>query len=54
MPSVLVSVNGVVTESDFAECPTKNTRQSAEQSAKSGIPLVYVGVSFCLKHGCKE
>jgi hypothetical protein len=28
-------------EHDFAECPTKNTRQSAEHSTKSRIPVVH-------------
>jgi hypothetical protein len=48
---VLLSVNAVVTESKtllsaavgkdfFAKCPTKSTRQSAEHSAKSRIPVV--------------
>jgi hypothetical protein len=27
-------------EQDFAECPTKSTRQIAEHSAKSRIPVV--------------
>jgi hypothetical protein len=51
MPRALRSVNSVVTESGtlpsaalgkgfFAECSTKSTRQSAEHSAKSLIPVV--------------
>jgi hypothetical protein len=51
MPSVLLSVNMVITESVtllsamldkqfFVECPTKSTRQSAEHSAKNRIPVV--------------
>jgi hypothetical protein len=50
MPRVLLSVNVVVTESRtlpsaalgkefFAKCPIKSTRQSAEHSAKSRIPV---------------
>jgi hypothetical protein len=53
---VLLSANAVVTESRtlpsaalgkdfFAECPTKNTRQSAEHSAKTRIPVVMAGRS---------
>jgi hypothetical protein len=48
---VLLSVNAVVTESStlpgaslgkdvFVECPIESTRQSAEHSAKSRIPVV--------------
>jgi hypothetical protein len=33
-------------EQDFAECPTKNTRQSAEHSAKSQIPVVNDNTSY--------
>jgi hypothetical protein len=51
IPSVLLSINVVVTESRtlpsaaldkkfFVECPTKNTWQSLEHSAKSRILVV--------------
>jgi hypothetical protein len=57
VPRVLVSVNVVVIESRtspsaalgkdfFAECPTKNTRQSAKHSAKSRILVVLVPNTF--------
>jgi chorismate mutase len=53
MPSVLILVNRVITESVisvsatldkefFAECPIKNIRQSVKHSTKSGIPIVHV------------
>jgi hypothetical protein len=52
VPRVLLSVNTVVTESRtlpsaalgkdfFAECSIESTRQSAEHSVKSQIPVVY-------------
>jgi hypothetical protein len=52
VPRVLLSANAVVTESRtlpsaalgkdfFAKCSTKNTRQSAEHSAKTRIPVVH-------------
>jgi hypothetical protein len=60
VPRVLLSVNPVVTESRtllsatldkdvFAECPIESTRQSAEHSAKSRIPVVSVG-KICVWH----
>jgi hypothetical protein len=58
VPRVLLSVNAFVTESRilssatigkllFAECPTKNTRQSAEHSAKPQIPVVCAIAHLC-------
>jgi hypothetical protein len=55
VPRVPLSANAIVTESEtllsaalgkdvFAECPTKNTRQSVEHSAKSQFPIVMVGM----------
>jgi hypothetical protein len=63
VPRVLLSANIVVTESRtlpsaaldkgfFAECPTKNTWQSAEHSAKTRILVVPVS-STLLPSGCR-
>jgi hypothetical protein len=57
VPRVLLSVNVVVIESRtlpstaldkdlFTECPTKNTRQSAEHSANNRIPIVALFVHY--------
>jgi hypothetical protein len=40
--SLALGKHGHYREQDFAECPTKNTRQSAKHSAKIQIPTVQV------------